>query len=100
MKPAPDATAYSHRNTIYACNVHSRWETPAEDKACIEWARGFFKEAAPHATGGVYVNFLTEDETDRVEAAYGSNYKKLAEIKKKYDPQNLFRVNQNIQPGR
>ena len=100
MKPAKDATAYSHRDTLYACNVHSRWETAAEDKACIEWARGFFKDAAPFATGGVYVNFMTEDESDRVQSAYGSNYKKLAEIKQKYDPQNLFRVNQNIQPGR
>ena len=64
----------------------------------MEWARGFFRDAAPYATGGVYVNFLTEDESDRVKAAYGPNYHRLAETKKKYDPQNLFRINQNIRP--
>ena len=77
MRPAPDATAYSHRNAMYVCNVHGRWETAAEDKACIEWARGFFRDSAPHATGGVYVNFLTDDEADRVKAAYGPNYDRL-----------------------
>jgi FAD/FMN-containing dehydrogenase len=64
----------------------------------MEWARGFFRDTAQYATGGVYVNFLTDDESDRVKAAYGPNYQRLAEIKKKYDPQNLFRINQNIRP--
>jgi len=98
MRPAPDATAYSHRNAQYVCNVHGRWETAAEDQKCIEWARGFFRDTAPHATGGVYVNFLTEDESDRIKAAYGPNFDRLAVIKKRYDPQNLFRMNQNIKP--
>ena len=82
----------------YVCNVHGRWDTPAEDRKGMEWARGFFRDTAPHATGGVYVNFLTDDESDRVKAAYGPNYHRLTEIKKKYDPQNLFRINQNIRP--
>ena len=99
-RPSPTAMAYSHRNAMYVCNVHGRWETAAEDKKCIDWARGFFRESAPHATGGVYVNFLTDDEADRIKAAYGPNYEKLVQIKKKYDPQNLFRMNQNISPGR
>ena len=99
MRPPADSTAYPHRNAMYVCNVHGRWDTPAEDRPCVEWARGFFRDTAPHATGGVYVNFLTEDESDRVKAAYGPNYQRLAEIKKKYDPQNLFRVNQNIGPA-
>lgn len=97
-RPSPDATAYSHRNAIWVCNVHGRWETAAEDKTCIEWARGFFREAAPFATGGVYVNFITDDESDRIKAAYGVGYDRLAVVKQKYDPQNLFRVNQNIRP--
>jgi FAD/FMN-containing dehydrogenase len=97
-RPAPDATAYAHRNAIWVCNVHGRWETAAEDEKCIEWARGFFREAAPFATGGVYVNFITDDESDRIKAAYGAGYDRLAEVKQKYDPQNLFRVNQNIRP--
>jgi FAD/FMN-containing dehydrogenase len=98
MRPAADSAAYPHRDTMYVCNVHGRWDTPAEDRKGMDWARGFFRDTAPHATGGVYVNFLTDDETDRVKEAYGPNYRKLAEIKKKYDPQNLFRVNQNIRP--
>ena len=98
-RPRPDATAYSHRNAIYVCNVHGRWETAAEDKKCIDWARGFFRDAAPYATGGVYVNFLTDDEPDRIKAAYGPGYDRLAVVKKKYDPDNLFRMNQNIRPS-
>lgn len=93
-----DATAYSHRDAIYVCNVHGRWETAAEDQPCIDWARGFFRDATPFATGGVYVNFLTDDEVDRIRAAYGPGYDRLVAIKKKYDPDNLFRMNQNIRP--
>ena len=98
-RPARDATAYSHRDAIYVCNVHGRWETAAEDAACTAWARSFFREAAPHASGGVYVNFLTDDEPDRIAAAYGPGYPRLQAAKKKYDPDNLFRMNQNIHPG-
>jgi len=78
--------------------VHGRWESASNDQKCIDWARGFFKDAAPFATGGVYVNFLTDDEKDRVAAAYGSNYNRLMEVKAKYDPNNLFCMNQNIRP--
>jgi len=95
---AKDATAYTHRDAPFILNVHTRWRDPAEDKVCVQWARNFFKETAPHATGGVYVNFMPEDETDRVKSAYGSNYDRLAAIKAKYDPENLFRLNQNIAP--
>jgi FAD/FMN-containing dehydrogenase len=98
-RPASDATAYSHRNAIYVCNVHGRWETASEDKKVIDWARGFSRETTPYATGGVYVNFLTDDESDRIKAAYGPGYDRLAAVKKKYDPDNLFRMNQNIRPG-
>jgi FAD/FMN-containing dehydrogenase len=99
MRPAPDSSAYPHRDAMYVCNVHGRWETPAEDRKGMEWARGFFRDTAPYATGGVYVNFLTDDESDRIMAAYGPNYQRLEEAKKKYDPQNLFRSNQNIRPA-
>lgn len=99
-RPSPDATAYAHRNTRYVCNVHGRWETAAEDNHCIDWAKGFFRDTAKHATGGVYVNFMTDDESDRVKAAYGPNYDRLARVKMTYDPQNLFRSNQNISPVR
>jgi FAD/FMN-containing dehydrogenase len=97
-RPAPDATAYPHRNAIWVCNVHGRWETAAEDQKCIEWARSYFREVTPFATGGVYVNFITDDEPDRIKAAYGPGYDRLVAIKQKYDPENLFRMNQNIRP--
>jgi FAD/FMN-containing dehydrogenase len=93
-----DETAYPHRTSNFIMNVHGRWETPAEDEACIDWCRNFFHEAAAYATGGVYVNFLTEEETDRIQAAYGANFNRLVEVKTKYDPGNLFRSNQNIVP--
>ena len=98
-RPAPDATAYAHRGTRYVMNVHGRWQDPAEDGRCIAWARDFFKASAPFASGGVYVNFLTADEGDRVRSAYGANYDRLAKVKRQYDPENLFRVNQNITPA-
>lgn len=91
-----DATAYTHRDAQFVLNVHGRWEDPAKDAACIGWARQLFQASAPFATGGVYVNFLTQEEQDRVKAAYGGNYARLVALKKKYDPTNLFRVNQNI----
>ncbi len=96
---ARDATAYAHRDAKFVMNVHSRWEKREEDARCIAWARGFFKDSAPYATGGAYVNFLTQDEDDRVAAAYGPNYDRLAQVKRKYDPTNLFHLNQNIKPA-
>lgn len=96
---ASDEMAYPHRKALYAMNVHTRWLDPAEDATCLAWAREFFKAAAPHAAGGVYINFLNEDEVDRIAEAYGPNYGRLKEVKAKYDPDNLFRSNQNIRPG-
>jgi FAD/FMN-containing dehydrogenase len=96
---APDETAFPHRSAQFIMNVHTRWESPAEDGACIAWAREFFQAAAPHASGGVYINFMPQDEADRIPEAYGANYVRLAQIKAKYDPHNLFRANQNIKPA-
>lgn len=98
-RPAPDSAAYAHRDTLFVMNVHGRWDDPADDKRCIGWARDFFEASAPFASGGVYVNFLTADEVDRVRTAYGPNYDRLARVKRKYDPDNLFRMNQNIKPA-
>lgn len=96
---APDATAYPHRNANFAMNVHTRWRELADKQRSIDWARKLFAETAPHATGGVYVNFMPDDETDRVSSAYGANYARLVALKSKYDPGNLFRLNQNVQPS-
>lgn len=92
---AADATAYPHRDTVYLMNVHTRWEKPSQDDKCVSWARAFFEETGKHASGSVYVNFIPEDE-DRVANAYGDNIGRLKQVKKKYDPKNLFRINQNI----
>ncbi|WP_244494643.1 FAD-binding oxidoreductase [Ensifer sp. Root127] len=97
---APDATAYPHREAKFVMNVHTRWRDQADEQPSIDWARAIFAAAAPHATGGVYVNFMPEDETERVAQAYGGNHARLAALKAKYDPGNLFRLNQNIQPER
>jgi FAD/FMN-containing dehydrogenase len=93
---APGATAYAHRDAKFVLNVHSRWDNVNDDPKCIAWAREFFKASAPYASAGAYVNFMTAEESDRVAAAYGSNYDRLVEIKKRYDPQNIFHLNQNI----
>jgi FAD/FMN-containing dehydrogenase len=93
-----DATAYAHRSHNVTMNVHGRWEDPADDDACIAWSRELFKAATPYSTGSVYVNFMTDDEQNRVQAAYGSGYARLAAVKKRYDPANLFRMNQNVKP--
>jgi FAD/FMN-containing dehydrogenase len=95
---ASDATAYPHRDAEFVLNVHTRWEDATQDKACIRWAREFYDATLPFATGGVYVNFLSEGEEERLAGAYGPNLKRLATVKATYDPQNLFRVNQNIRP--
>jgi FAD/FMN-containing dehydrogenase len=94
------ATAYPHRDVEFVMNLHTRWRDPAQDRDCIAWTRQVFDAAAPFATGGVYVNFMPEDEAQRVRTgAYGANYERLAQLKAKYDPTNLFRMNQNIKPA-
>jgi FAD/FMN-containing dehydrogenase len=93
---AGDATAFGRRNVEFIVNVHTRWRDPAQDGACIAWARNLFDALAPHATGNVYVNFMSGDDGDRVRGAYGANYERLAAIKRRYDPENVFRLNQNI----
>lgn len=95
---ALDAMAYGHGDAKFVLNVHSRWDDPGEDDACISWAREFFEASAPYASSGAYVNFMTAEEGDRVQSAYGANYKRLVAIKQKYDPDNMLHMNQNIKP--
>lgn len=95
---AADATAYPSRDARFVLNVHARWISPDDDMRCIAWARDFFKATAPFAQGSVYVNFMTQDETGRIEAAYGRNIQRLTAVKSHYDPENLFHHNQNIRP--
>ena len=95
--PAGD-TAYPQRNAHFIMNVHTRWRDAAKDDACKAWARALFDAAAPHSTGSAYVNFMPDDEIDRIGGVYGGNMRRLAEIKGRYDPGNLFRLNHNIAP--
>jgi hypothetical protein len=95
---SPQATAYPHRDIGFVLNIHTRWREPADDAACIAWARSLFEACTPFATGGVYVNFMAEEEKDRIGKAYLDNAARLAAVKAEYDPHNLFRINQNIRP--
>ncbi len=95
-----EATAYPHRDVRFVMNAHTRWSDPADDTRCVAWARELYDAAGVFATGGVYVNFRPEDEGHRVRAgAFGANFERLARIKAKYDPANLFRMNQNVEPA-
>ena len=95
-----DATAYGNRDAAYDCFPAAIWEDPAEDERHITWARKFWEAMRPFATGGVCANNLGEEGEERVRAAYGDNYARLAAVKATYDPDNLFRLNQNIRPAR
>jgi FAD/FMN-containing dehydrogenase len=93
-----EATAYAGRDARYVMNVHGRWRSPSDDDVVRTWARRVFEQTVPFATGGGYVNFLTADESSRVELAYGANYERLRALKKRFDPDNVFRMNLNIPP--
>jgi FAD/FMN-containing dehydrogenase len=95
---SPDATAYPHRKGIHM-GLYALWRDPAANDANITWVRRTWSAIQPYVPGGVYVNELGEDEgDDRVRLAYAANYDRLAGIKAKYDPQNVFCLNANIQP--
>ena len=94
---SPDATAFPHRSG-YHMGIYSLWNDPAENEPNIQWVRETWDRVKPHAAGGVYVNELGEDDTDRVSVAYGANYDRLARIKARYDPNNVFCLNANILP--
>ena len=97
---APDATAFAHREAPFNFVIISRWVDPAEQEANIAWARAFFEAMQPFALGA-YVNYLgVGDDPQRIADAYaGPTYKRLRQIKRQYDPENLFRRNQNIEPA-
>jgi FAD/FMN-containing dehydrogenase len=94
-----DLTAYAHRDAEFVVNVHGHWTDPADDEVGLAWTRGLFEEIAPHATGGTYVNFLSDEGSERVQDAYPpAVWSRLVEVKRRHDPDNLFRLNQNIPP--
>lgn len=96
---APDATAFSHRSTPFVLNIHTRWRNQSDDDSCIAWARDFHQATEPFSQG-VYVNFLSDEGEDRVKDAYtDSVWQRLVQLKDKYDPTNMFCLNQNIKPS-
>jgi FAD/FMN-containing dehydrogenase len=93
-----EATAFSFRNTPFVLNVHTRWQNSDDDKRCIDWANDIHKATQPFSRG-VYVNFLSNEGEERVKQAFTAEaWTRLMEAKKKWDPQNFFRSNQNISP--
>ncbi|MBI6630451.1 FAD-binding oxidoreductase [Pontibaca salina] len=96
---APAATAFPQRKSHFTLNLHTRWEDPAKDAACIAWARALSDRVASQSAGSVYVNFMPEDDAARIGGAYGNNMDRLRQVKARYDPGNLFRVNHNISPA-
>jgi FAD/FMN-containing dehydrogenase len=93
---APDATAWPNRKPHFAVNVHTRWREARDDGRCIAWARSLYDRLTPHSMGSLYVNFIPEGDESRVTDAYGQNYERLVAVKRRVDPHNLFRANQNI----
>ena len=94
-------TAYAHRDALYNLVLSAQWRDPRESERHVRWTRELWQALRPYATGGAYVNHVgreAEDGADQVRAAYGANYPRLAELKHTYDPTNLVRHNQNIQP--
>jgi FAD/FMN-containing dehydrogenase len=96
---APEATAFAHRVEQYDMLILSQWDDPAESERNIAWTRALFDAMRPHLADAVYVNNLGDEGQDRVRAAYGVNHPRLVEVKRAYDPDNVFRLNQNITPA-
>jgi hypothetical protein len=93
-----EETAFVHRCEQWDVDIISQWTEAEEDESNINWTRNFWKEIEPFSKG-VYVNHLDSDDNERVKNAYGVNYEKSRQIKRKYDPNNFFRLNNNILPS-
>ena len=95
---APEATAFGHRDATYAVVIAGMWPDPADNEANTRWVQDYDAAIAPHSQGGGYINFASADDQSKVAANYGANYARLREVKRRFDPGNLFHLNQNIQP--
>jgi hypothetical protein len=95
---AADATAFAYRDATFANVIAGMWPDPADNDANVAWVRDYYDATAPHSEEGGYINFMAGDDQGRIEANYKGNYPRLVDVKRKWDPTNLFRVNQNIQP--
>jgi len=93
-----DATAFAYRDATFATVIAGMWPDPADNDANVQWVRDYYAATAPHSEEGGYINFMAADDQNRIVANYKGNYDRLVDIKKKYDPDNLFHMNQNIKP--
>ncbi len=94
-----DATAFAYRDANFATVIAGMWPDPADNEQNTQWVRDYYDATAPLSEEGGYVNFMADDDQGRVQSNYKGNYDRLAQLKREYDPGNLFRFNQNIQPA-
>ncbi|HEV7213004.1 MAG TPA: FAD-binding oxidoreductase [Blastococcus sp.] len=96
---ASDATAFGHRDATFAAVIAGMWPDPADNAANTAWVRDYYAAIAPHSEPGGYINFASADDQSKAAVNFGANYNRLRETKRRYDPGNLFHINQNIDPG-
>ena len=95
---AADATAFAYRDATFAPVIAGMWPDATQNDANIKWVRDYYTATAPLSEEGGYINFMAGDDQDRIKANYRGNYPRLVDVKRRYDADNLFRVNQNIKP--
>ncbi|HEX6700945.1 MAG TPA: FAD-binding oxidoreductase [Gaiellaceae bacterium] len=95
-----DATCYPHRHAEHTFGIHSMWDPSGDGERHVEWVEAVWRSALHVSAGGPYVNQLGFEGERRIRAAYGATYERLASVKAKYDPDNVFRINQNVEPRR
>jgi FAD/FMN-containing dehydrogenase len=94
----PDATAFAYRDANFATVIAGMWPDPSQNEANTEWVRSYCDDVAQHSESGGYINFMAGDDQGRIRDNYKENYDRLVDVKRKYDPGNLFHLNQNIAP--
>jgi FAD/FMN-containing dehydrogenase len=92
-------TAFAYRDATFATVIVCAWQDPAVDAERIRWVRDYYQAIAPYSEAGGYVNFMSDDDQGKVQDNYSGNYARLAQVKRTYDPDNLFHLNQNIRPA-
>jgi hypothetical protein len=99
QRVAPDATAFAYRNSDFAPMMAGFWNDPSEADANLTWVREFSDALRPLGAGGGYINFMDADDSPRTADNYGQNWARLRQVKAKWDPDNVFHINQNIPPA-
>jgi FAD/FMN-containing dehydrogenase len=94
-----DETAWGYRDSTWSMVIAGVDPDPANNGKITKWARDYWQALHPYSAGASYINFMMEEGRDRIRATYGDNYERLRKVKAKYDPDNFFHVNQNIEPA-